>query len=271
MRDLVVAELFALLHLQFLKGALLLFCRQFRIGLNAWASYTVSPAITNVTLVVHIVACARLNLGDGLMLFTIEALGLLFATNESLVHAEEALGLAESSIMRRPKLVVRAVRARALSTLALRLVELGEVDIDEESLVALFNNCLLIHVIFMIEFFIVSSHMFRVGAVDHELLRNAVRLDDDVVDEDFAVRDGELVPTLALIPREFNEVGCDSLSSNDNESTVIANLVDVHAHADSAPIEATVARHEKSLLRVVRGQLGAEVAGAKNNTDGLLA
>ena len=112
--------------------------------------------------------------------------------------------------------------------------------------------------------------MFRVGAVDHELLRNAVRLDDDVVDEDFAVRDGELVPSLALIPREFDEVGCDSLSSDDDESTVITNLVDVNAHADSAPIEATVARQEKSLLGVVSGQLGTEVAGAENNTNGLL-
>ena len=156
LRDLVVAELLALLHLQFLKGALLLFSRQFRIGLNTWATDTVSPAVTNVTLVVHIVASARLNLGDGLMLFTIEALGLLFATNESLVHAEEALGLAESSIMGRPKLVVRAIRAWALSALALRLVELGEVDVDEESLVALLNNRLLIDVIFMIEGFIVS-------------------------------------------------------------------------------------------------------------------
>mmetsp|Transcript_25739 Transcript_25739/g.32040 ORF Transcript_25739/g.32040 Transcript_25739/m.32040 type:complete len:286 (-) Transcript_25739:1075-1932(-) len=113
--------------------------------------------------------------------------------------------------------------------------------------------------------------MRGIGTVDHELLGDAVGLDNDIFDVEIALGDLQRFPSLTLVPREFNEVSGAVLASDHKKGTVVANLVDVGAHADGPPGEATVPRQEEGLLRVVVGQLGAQVASAEDDTNGFLA
>lgn len=71
-------------------------------GLHAGAGHAISAAIADITFEVHIIAGAGLDFGDSLVLFTVETLRVRLSAHERLVHAEEAFGLAKSTIMGRP-------------------------------------------------------------------------------------------------------------------------------------------------------------------------
>ena len=210
------------------------------------------------------------------MLFAIVAFGVLLAADERLVHAKEALSLSKPAIVRRPELIVGFAATGVLSALALRLVELGEVDVDKEGGVALLNtdHLVVLRLIILREVHVcvvIVSDVLGVGTVDHELLGDAVRLDNDVVNEDFAVGDHERIPSLALVPREFDEVSGSIFARNNEKSAVVADFVDVDAHADRLPAETTVTRDEESLLGAVVGQLRAEVSCAEDDAYSLFA
>lgn len=97
----IVAELFALLspHLLLTTGLVLL--RLFFASLEA-GSLAICPGVTHVTLEVHLIAGTWLDSGDGLVLLTVEALAFLLSAHKGLMLAEEALRVAEASIVRCP-------------------------------------------------------------------------------------------------------------------------------------------------------------------------
>ena len=113
------------------------------------------------------------------MLLYVVALGVLLASHESLVHAKEALVLTESAIMRSPKFIVRFISARIVNSLALGLMKLREVQVDQVGLVALLNDDLLLFIHFLVTTII--SIVLSIGSIHHELLGNAVRLNDNVL------------------------------------------------------------------------------------------
>jgi len=109
-----------------------------------------------------------------------------------------------------------------------------------------------------------------VGAVDEELLGNAIGFKDDVLNEDVFVGDLELFPGLSFVPREFDELCGHTLFSNNDDGTMVANIVDVSTLFDDVPLQATVSRKEESLLLVVFSKVGAHVASAEYDTDSRL-
>jgi len=99
--------------------------------------------------------------------------------------AKEALLISEATIMRCPEFVVGIISSRVISTLALRLVELWEIDVDKEGLIAFLDIDLDVIFTLVDELMV----LFSVGSVDHKLLRDTVGLYDDVLNIKFPVRD----------------------------------------------------------------------------------
>ena len=145
-------------------------------------------------------------------------------------------------------------------------MQLGKVHIDQVCLVALLNHDLLfvIHGILIV----VERIVLGVSAINHELLRDAVWLDDDVLNKDWLLRDFEASPALSFIPTVFNEGGGLVFACNDNDCTVVTDLVNMHANSHGSPSQTTVTRHEQSFLGVVCSEFGAKISCSKNNTNG---
>lgn len=110
-----------------------------------------------------------------------------------------------------------------------------------------------------------------VRAVDDELLGSALRLNDDVVDEDGHIADLKLLPGLALVPRVSNLLGRLMVRSSDEKRTVVSHLVDERNLGDLAPREATVSRQEGALSGVQLSlEVLTDVTNSHDNTNGTL-
>lgn len=128
-----------------------------------------------------------------LKVFTVEALGLLLSPDVCDLLAKEALvvGSMPSIIVWAPELEVRVIFTGFINAFASWLVESCEVKGDHNI------RGTGLHLA-KVAFCILTAGVIR--AVDHELLRCALWLDDDVVDEDWRIGDLELGPSLALVP-----------------------------------------------------------------------
>lgn len=67
--------------------------------------------------------------------------------------------------------------------------------------------------------------MGSIGAVNNELLRDGVRLNNDVLHENFLVTNLKGFPSLSLVPREFDLLGGLALLSDDNNGSMVSNFV----------------------------------------------
>ena len=143
-------------------------------------------SIAKVALVVDIPARADLHSKDLLVLFSIEAPTVLLAAHECLVLAEEASIAAKATIIRRPRLVVGVRLPGIVRSLALWLMQLGEVDVDEEGLVIFLEFDLSVACEKLCCLVILQA-VLGVSAVNDELLRDVVRFDEDVVDHEHAI------------------------------------------------------------------------------------
>jgi len=99
--------------------------------------------------------------------------------------------------MWRPELVIGICGSSSIDSLALWLVELREVKIDEEGFVSL---CGLVVITLGIIVFSRLSSIFCISSIDHELLRDTVWFNDDVLNKDVSIRDLELFPRVTFIP-----------------------------------------------------------------------
>jgi len=126
--------------------------------------------VAHIALEVVISACTWDSLDNRLVIFTVKALRILFATHISHCFTEEALAVSVATIVRRPKLIVRAGLTRSISAFALCLMKLLKVDVGQKGAFTLSGHYLSA----------VSELVKSVRPVDHELLRHAIGLDDDV-------------------------------------------------------------------------------------------
>jgi hypothetical protein len=162
----IIAKLSTLLNLHLLSFDLLFLFGQARFLQDTGSTGASLAEVSNVTLEIHLSAGARLDARDLFVFLSVVAEGALLPAHKGLVHAEEAFVLTKTAIVRCPELVVGCRISCNVSALALGFVELGEIDVHEEGLVALLDEDLL----FLIIFFHLLFSLHGVGSVDHELL-----------------------------------------------------------------------------------------------------
>jgi len=127
--------------------------------------------------------------------FSVEALNIRLSSHIRNLLAEITLVISMSAIIRTPEFVIRSFSCRRISTLALRLVELCKIDINDSSLW------------FFVTFFF-FSFIVGVHSVNDKLLRCASRLSNNVFDVHRLVCNFNTFPSLAIIPCEFESVSC---------------------------------------------------------------
>jgi hypothetical protein len=89
---------------------------------------------------------------------------------------------------------------------------------------------------------IAEEFVLRLGTVDDKLLRDRQRLYNDVGDDDVLVRDLELVPRLALVIGVQDLVGGHAMLGQDNEASMVPDLIDVGALVDLRPVKPSISR-----------------------------
>lgn len=111
-----------------------------------------------------------------------------------------------------------------------------------------------------------------VCAVDDKLLRNTLRFDDDVINEDGHINDFKPLPSLALVPRVPDLLSRLHDGCGNNQSAVVTNLIDQRDLGYLEPDEATVARDESTglLIPTSRRQLFTDVSISHDDTKGSL-
>ena len=135
-----------------------------------------------------------------------------------------------AAVVRGPEFVVGVLRAGHVHALALGLVEGVEVNGDDHTL-----ELVLVCVV-------AEELVLRLGTVDDKLLRDRQRLYNDVGDDDVLVRDLELVPRFALVVGVQDLVGGHAMLGQDNEASMVPDLIDVGALVDLRPVKPSISR-----------------------------
>jgi len=200
-------------------------------------------------------------MGHCFMIFTIIAKRILLSADKGLMHAQEAVVVSESTIMRSPKFIIRVGTSSDVNSNALWLMELREIKVYKEGF------C----VGSIIQEITLFSKLVSIRSIHHELLRNAVWFNDDVLNDERSIGDGQFLPSLTLVPRELNERGWFILLGNHDDGTMVTDVINVDSVSDVLPVETTVTRQVQSLWLSVLSQTLAQVTSAKDNTDCLLS
>ena len=87
---------------------------------------------------------------------------------------------------------------------------------------------------------ILSLLVVCVRPVNHELLGDAVGLNDDILNDQLLVGNLELVPSVSLVPRNLNLVDGNLLFGNGNDSSMIADFVNIRTRLGPLPVKTTV-------------------------------
>ena len=107
-----------------------------------------------------------------------------------------------TAIVRGPSLKVRFRRVNLINSLALRLVQVGKISVND--------SCRLC----CLAFFIVNVH--HTLSIDQELLRCTARLCDNIFDVEGSIGDINFGPGGAIVPSKLNLLrGYVSLGSHD--------------------------------------------------------
>lgn len=146
--------------------------------------------VADVALVIELGARACAAVNNSIKVLTVETLHVSLSSHVRHLLSEVAFVVAVSTIIRRPRLVVRFVSSRCVCSFALRLMELSEIDVNESSFGLLFTLFCFI--------FLKLIH-----TVNKELLGGASGLSNDVLHMDGVVGDLDSLPGLSIIPSEF--------------------------------------------------------------------
>lgn len=195
--------------------------------------------VADVALEIGLGAGAGVALDHGLVVLTVEAFGVLLSAHVGNRLAKETLVFTVPTVVGCPELIVRGFAARVVGTLALSSVKLAEIEVGKESAFALSSGQNGLSVI-LIDLLVVS-----IRPIHHKLLRDTVRLNNNVLDHQLFVCDLEFFPSCTLVPADFNLVNRHLLLCNRNNATVIPDFIDPAARFGPFPVEATVTGEEE--------------------------
>jgi len=199
----------------------------FSLGARHRARFT---EVADVTLVIVLGASTGVTVNDSVEVLSVEALHIRLSSHVGHLLSEVAHVTVVSAIVRSPGLEVRLLGTRSVGTLALRLMELSKIDINE--------SCLF----FLLTFFFISRSS-NVSSIDKELLRSASGLGDDVFNINWLVRDLDFLPILSIVPGELNLSGRLTDLAGNNEGTMISDIVDVVASVSRGESNSTIPGH----------------------------
>ena len=143
-------------------------------------------------------------------MLAVEARGRAPAPSVAYLMAQQALATVGTAIGRRPQLVIGCGVACVLDALALRLVQVRKVHLEEDTLLA-------------------------ARAVHDEDLGGRLGLDDNVLDLGGLIREMELIPCERFIPRVVHLLARLAIVCDDDDRAVVAKLIDVGARSRHAP------------------------------------
>ena len=82
---------------------------------------------------------------------------------------------------------------------------------------------------------VIVVFVLSVSAEDNELLRDTVWLNNDLVNVDWMLRDVKNIPCLAFVPGELNVIYRLIGVSDDDDRSMVSNLIEIVANSDSVP------------------------------------
>jgi hypothetical protein len=202
-----------------------------KLGFTFGASHRSGFAeITDITLVIVLSASTGVTVNNSIEVLSVEALHIRLSSHVGHLLSEVAHISIVSTIIRSPGLIVRFLSTRSIGTLALRLMELSEIDINESSLGLLFT----------LFFFI---YLELINAVNKELLGGASGFGNYVLYMDRMVRDLNSLPSFSIVPSKFKLVSRLTDFTGHNEGTMISNIIDVVAGVSRGECDSAVSRH----------------------------
>ena len=81
------------------------------------------------------------------------------------------------------------------------------------------------------------------------------------------LRDVKNIPCLAFVPGELNVIYRLIGVSDDDDRSMVSNLIEIVANSDSIPVQTTISRQVQALLRLVIRQSLANITSAKYDSD----